>query len=343
MLLKRGSNIHLFLYHIGTVIRNKTINQVERGFILMLKARDVVAGPIDERELCKIKEAVCLQAEKVYDSCKEKDCIEDLEVFCIPKYLLKDAIDVACRDIEVENVIIDIEPLRFKKGFYTVTVTFVFKVTVELFYKNKSPVVRTGISIFTKKVVLFGSQGKVKIFKSKFKRGAKDIQFTPKLQQDNLPIGKVEVAEPICLAAKIVEDCEPTTLSARDIQIIKSIIAFIQQNMAEVNVVSIDGGDIDVDVDQSNVINISGERKEEKKVLITVGLFSIIKLVRVVQVLVPSFGFCDPPVCVEATKENPCDFFDTIEFPEDVFFPPQKERFKEEESEEEHDYKCCRQ
>lgn len=28
--------------------------------------------------------------------------------------------------------------------------------------------------------------------------------------------------------------------------------------------------------------------------------------------------------CVAATEENPCDLFDTIDFPVDEFFPPQK-------------------
>jgi hypothetical protein len=41
----------------------------------------VLPGLIDDKDLCKIKEAVCIQVEKIYDSCKEKDCIEDARVF----------------------------------------------------------------------------------------------------------------------------------------------------------------------------------------------------------------------------------------------------------------------
>jgi hypothetical protein len=59
-------------------------------------------------------------------------------------------------------------------------------------------------------------------------------------------------------------------------------------------------------------------------VFATVGLFSIIKLVRFVQLLIPAFDFCVPnKECVSATEENPCELFETIEFPFDEFFPPQ--------------------
>lgn len=290
----------------------------------------VGAGPISERELCKIKEAICLQVEKVYDSCKEKDCIEDLEVHGIERELIKHAIDASCREVEVEDVVIDVEPLKFKKGFYTITVTFVFRVCVELFFKHKAPVTRCGVAIFTKKVVLFGSQGRVKIFKSKFRRGRSDIQYTPFLEQDNRPNGKVEVAEPICLSARITEEREPSFLTGRDIEIINSILAIIQANVAAVNVNASGNADVDIDIDQTNVANVGGGRTE-KKLVVTIGLFSIIKLVRLVQVLVPSFGFCNPPVCIESTAENPCELFDTIEFPREAFFPPQKDEFEEEE------------
>lgn len=295
---------------------------------MLEKMRDITAGPIDERDLCKLKEAVCLEVEKVYDSCKEKDCIEDLEVHGISHQLIKHAIDASCLEVEVEHVIIDVEPLKFKRGYFTVTVTFVFKVCVELFYKNRAPKRRCGVAIFTKKVVLFGSQGRVRIFKAKHKKG-KDIQYTPFLEQDNRPIGVVEVAEPVCLAAKVMEECEGTVLSARDIEIIGSVLAAIQANVAVVDVDAKDNADVDVDVTQNNTINIGGTGRPEKRLVVTIGLFTIVKLTRLVQVLVPAFGFCNPPVCIEATSENPCELFDTIRFPKDAFFPPQKEEWEE--------------
>ena len=39
----------------------------------------VVPGPVSE-ERC-IREAVCIHTKKIFDSCKDKDCIEDLRVY----------------------------------------------------------------------------------------------------------------------------------------------------------------------------------------------------------------------------------------------------------------------
>ena len=39
----------------------------------------VVPGPVSE-ERC-IREAVCIHTTKIFDSCKDKDCIEDLRVY----------------------------------------------------------------------------------------------------------------------------------------------------------------------------------------------------------------------------------------------------------------------
>ena len=39
----------------------------------------VVPGPVDSSAL--IREAVCIHTKKIYSSCRDKDCVEDLRVF----------------------------------------------------------------------------------------------------------------------------------------------------------------------------------------------------------------------------------------------------------------------
>jgi len=60
---------------------------------------------------------------------------------------------------------------------------------------------------------------------------------------------------------------------------------------------------------------------------ITIGLFGIIKLFRIVSLLVESKGFSIAPPCENILPPNPCDFFDGLDFPMDVFSPPQKREF----------------
>lgn len=283
----------------------------------------VVPGPITERDLCKIKEAVCVQVEKIYDSCREKDCIEDAKVMFWRNdinQIISRAINVKCRKAEVVDVYADIEPLPFKRGFYTVDVKFFIRVSLDFFMPDTQTgrlltITRDGLVTFDKKVILFGSEGGVKIFKSHFELGELDKPIRSRLQQDNLPVSKVEVAEPIPLSARIESIYEKTTEDASDREripggLLNDLIASDEN-----------GGLSEEDTSESGRTH----KHCSKKVVISFGLFSIIKLVRFVQLLVPAFDFCYPmKECIAATDENPCELFDTISFPFDEFYPPQK-------------------
>ena len=65
------------------------------------------------------------------------------------------------------------------------------------------------------------------------------------------------------------------------------------------------------------------------RVEVTIGLFCIIKMFRMVNLNVQSKGFCIPPEIEEPTPINACDFFENLDFPMDIFAPPQKKEFKE--------------
>lgn len=66
---------------------------------------------------------------------------------------------------------------------------------------------------------------------------------------------------------------------------------------------------------------------EPNEVLVTIGLFTIIKLFRIVNLTVESRGFCIPEECEEVSPLNPCEFFESLDFPLDIFAPPQKPEF----------------
>lgn len=282
----------------------------------------VVAGLISEKDLCKIREAVCIQVEKIYDACKEKDCIENAPVlFRNPRLMqciLRKAINVKVRRAEVVDVYADVEPVPFKRGFYTVDIKFFIKVTLDIFLP-KFPVgtriiTVPGLVLFDKKVILFGSEGNIKIFKSKYVKYGIDTPAESNLQQDNLPISKVEVAEPIALNAVLADVCNKCCDDCCcDGPAPRSFEQYLED-------VEIDESELEIDErhGQGNVGN-------EREVQVSLGLFSIIKLVRYVQLLIPAFDFCVPnKKCIAATDEDPCVLFDTIDFPVDEFFPPQK-------------------
>ncbi len=66
-----------------------------------------------------------------------------------------------------------------------------------------------------------------------------------------------------------------------------------------------------------------GNRENQRKIYVTIGLFTIIKLERNVQLLIPAYDFCIPEKeCVASTPDDPCEMFANINFPVDEFFPP---------------------
>ena len=75
--------------------------------------------------------------------------------------------------------------------------------------------------------------------------------------------------------------------------------------------------------------NFSGRRCQE--VHVTIGLFSILKLFRLVHLNVQSTGFCVPKECEGSHDINPCEYFSDLDFPMDIFAPPQREEFMAEQ------------
>jgi hypothetical protein len=293
----------------------------------------VVPGLICENDLHKLREAVCIKAEKIYDSCKEKDCVENAKVFFKhPEYvqkLIDKAINIKAKRAEILDVFTNTEKVPFKRGFFTVDVKFFIKVEFELFipHKNFSTkiVCINGLITFDKKVILFGSEGSVKVFKTIGEPCCDDENFST-MVSDNNPTAIVEVATPIALGARLFEECECEEECHR-----------CCHECAPTCTVSKFGDDIIGNLDEELFEECEHEHhKKKKRVVATVGLFSIVKLVRDVQLLIPAFDFCIPhKKCIASTEKHPCELFRTLEFPIHEFFPPQKFDFPEAEEEEE--------
>jgi|GEM_PF-2138139 len=70
-----------------------------------------------------------------------------------------------------------------------------------------------------------------------------------------------------------------------------------------------------------------GENTEPGELDVTIGLFSIVKLFRIVDLLTETKGFYIPTEAQNCYPIDPCDFFDGLDFPMDIFAPPQKNEF----------------
>ncbi|MCD7828195.1 MAG: hypothetical protein LUG85_06635 [Clostridiales bacterium] len=245
----------------------------------------------------KIKEAVCIDTPRVYDSCADKDCLADMRVYFTDcgQNVIDNASNVRCRGCEVLNVFTEVERVPFNRGFYSVDLTFFFAVTLDAFSSaNCPPETVVGLTVFSKKCILYGSDGNVKIFSSEFSENETDEQLP---MTSSNPRAKVQVAEPICLDAKLCRPCDCCN-----------------------NIVDMSCG-----IPRSVRRRFNGQfgmQSDDKAVRVTIGVFTIIQLERDVQMLIPAYDFCMPCKECSCDTEDPCDSFRKIKFPVGEFFPP---------------------
>ena len=256
----------------------------------------VVPGPVsDER---RIREAVCIHTKKIFDSCKDKDCIEDLRVY--PTRGCQEGIDravsVKAGCAELLYAYIDVEPVTFNRGFYTVDVRYFYRITADAFVGAARPVEITGLAVFDKRVILFGSEGSAKVFTSTGKNCGSDIQGLP---ATTAPTAVVESVDPIILGMKLVEVCQ-CHHHDNCCEIPPAVCACFPEEL-------VTGGDV-------------------HRLFVTLGQFSIIRLERDTQLLMPAYDYCMPEKdcdCgCDCRQEDPCELFRKVQFPVGEFFPP---------------------
>ena len=121
------------------------------------------AGPADPAAL--IREAVSVHTRKIFDSCRDKDCVDDLRVFptLSSQSYIDSALSLRPRSAELLYIDVSVEPISFNRGYYTVDCTHFYRVTGETFPGGDT---LQGLAIFEKRVMLFGSEGSSKCFSS---------------------------------------------------------------------------------------------------------------------------------------------------------------------------------
>lgn len=235
------------------------------------------------------KEAVCINADRIFDSCSDKDCLVNLNVY-FPKSaqcIINEASIVKCGSVTVLDVYLRTEPMPFNKGFYAIDMTFFFRVTLETLQSPTGcPVPVTGLVLFNKKVILYGSEGTVQTFHSDRECGCYSLP-----PQEPSPRATVQVVQPICLSSRLT-NCAPPS-----IHIPEEIAALFDGSFCEAAPV------------------VHG-------VQVTLGVFSIVSLARTVQMMVPVYDYCVPTKECQPTNDDPCEMFKQIKFPVNEFFPP---------------------
>ena len=162
-------------------------------------------------------------------------------------------------------------------------VTYYYRITGECVPGGQSII---GLSVFNKRVILFGSEGSVKVYSS-------DGEITTQADQ---PVGVVEAVDPIALAMQLTENRGG---GAGDMipEVPAGILAAFGEDL---------------------VFNDAA-----RLWYATLGQFSLIRLERDSQLVIPVYNYSVPEnECAGTSDDDPCSLFGRIRFPVEEFYPP---------------------
>ena len=154
------------------------------------------------------KESVCIDTYRVLDSCRDKDCFENTRVYLTEfgQEIIDHTTNVRTKSAHILWTCINVEPVQFNRGFYQVSIRFYVKLCCEGCVNLGRAQEFDGVAVVEKKVILYGSEGCVNIYRSSV-----SDEFCPCTDNlstsfsTNMPIATVEVAEPVILGTRVVE------------------------------------------------------------------------------------------------------------------------------------------
>ena len=243
-----------------------------------------------------LRQAMSIHTRKITDSCRDKDCIEDLRVYLTTpsQAILNNATGAKVRSAELLYAAIEVEPVSFDGHHYCIDITFYYRILADATSGSCRCTPISGLAIFSKRAVLCGEDSSAHIFRSDTRIGACDGYAQV---QTNLPSAVVEVLDPMILSSKVMDVC-----SCADQNVVQ-IPSFIASMFDEALVLT----------------------PESRRLLVTLGQCSIVRLERDAQLIVPVLDYaiptkecCDAPGCC---AEDPCELFSRIPFPASQFAP----------------------
>ena len=133
--------------------------------------------------------AMPIHTQKITDSCRDKDCIEDLRVYLTrdSQAVLDTAAGAKVRCAELIYTSVDVSPVTFNSGHYYIDLTFYYRIVADAIVGTCRPAALYGLALFSKRAVLCGEGSSAHIFRS-------DVRETC-LCSGKMPTAVVEVTD----------------------------------------------------------------------------------------------------------------------------------------------------
>lgn len=251
------------------------------------------------------KENICIDTYRILDSCRDKDCFENVKVYLTEfgEEIIDRTSTIRTKDAKINCAYIDVSEVPFNRGFYQLNIKMYVKLTFEACLSHCNVQEFEGIAVVEKRVILFGSEGNVNVFKSEISSDAFCCDNHCKNnRQSNMPTAVLETVDPVVLSVKIVEP---------------KVFPCCCCCMVD---------DIPEDVCRS--VNGRLSACDEKTLVVSLGFFSVVRIQRPAQIIVNATEYCIPEKeCIVAEESDPCSLFKTMAFPVDEFCPPTLNNF----------------
>ncbi len=239
-----------------------------------------------------LRETFGIESGRILDACRDRDCFEDVRVYLTPvgEDLITRTGNVRVKKACISGANIVTDAIQFNCGFYAVDVKFYVTCTFEVCVPLGTAQEFHGVAVVEKRVVLYGGESNVNVFRSSESGSYCAMPELVCCAKKN-PEAVVEVLDPIVLGAKILE-------SASDCNCCCCCSDIPTQIGDQVNGPLVD------------------ESEDGRYLAISLGFFSVIRLVRDGQFLIQAAEYCLPDKeCVSPSEDNPCCTFRNIPFP----------------------------
>lgn len=248
-----------------------------------------------------VKDTVCVDTYRVFDSCRDKDCFENARVFLTAQGqdILDHTGNVRVKSARILWSSVNIQPMPFHRGFYQLHIRLYVRVLCDACISAGNTQEVAGVSVVEKKIVLFGSEGNVQVFKT----SGLNTGFC-------CAGGGNGCTEPTALPIAVLETVDPVVLDSRIVEARRSPCGC---------------GCMADEIPEQICCEFGGRFVEDgcNQLLISLGIFSVVRLERPGQFLMNASEYYVPEKeCVATQDENPCSAFRKMKFPIEEFCAP---------------------
>ena len=113
-------------------------------------------------DFSNVREAVCISTQKIMDACRDQDCMENVPVYLTAESqnTLECATSVKARSAELLYASVDVEPVGYQEGYYSVSIQYYYRVIADAVLCAVKPVTIYGLAMSSKQAMLYGGQGR---------------------------------------------------------------------------------------------------------------------------------------------------------------------------------------